>query len=315
MKILLLILGGLILVFSALLFKYLRIIMNVFLNIPLKAMPEHWPIPSGEEVSFFSLKGHPLKGIFFKAVPSHRASESTNPTIIFCHEFGADKSFCVPYSSFLLENGYNVLSFDFRGHGQSLSQNGYVPRPWTTMNEIDDLLGAVRYIVERNDTQEDIGVLGISRGAVTAITSSPFAAGIKAIVSDSGFSTLQTMISYMQKWVSIFTSTAFIYKRLNYRSYLVLAKMSIKMAEIKFRIRFPSLEKILAECHLPIFFIHGKQDSFIEHTHARFLYEKSLGPKEIWIVDGARHNEGIKVAPQEYARKAVGFFDKYLKKK
>ncbi len=277
-------------------------------------MPEHWPIPFGEEVSFLSLKGHPLKGIFFKGALSRGAGERGNPTIIFCHEFGADKSFCVPYSSFLLENGYNVLSFDFRGHGQSLSQNGYVPRPWTTLKEIDDLLGAVRYIKERKDTGEDIGVLGISRGAVTAVTSSPFAPEIKAIVSDSGFSTLRTMISYMQKWVSIFTSTAFIYKRLNYRSYSILAKMSIKMAEIKYRIRFPSLEKTLAEYHLPVFFIHGKQDSFIDHSHARFLYEKSSGPKEIWIVDGARHNEGIKVAPQEYARNALGFFDKYLKK-
>lgn len=312
MKILLVILGGLILLFVSALIKYIFIIMNVFLNIPLKAKPENWTLPSGEEVSFLSSKGHPLNGIFFKAnnpLPPAKAS----PTIIFCHEFGADKSFCAPYSAFLLKEGYNVFSFDFRGHGQSLSQDGYIPRPWTTRSEIDDLVGAVRYIKKRGGSREAVGILGISRGAVTAITSAPFAPEIKAIVSDSAFSTLETMIAYMQKWASIFSSLTFVYRHMTYRSYLVLAKMSIAMAEIKYRVKFPSLKKILQKHPVPILFIHGKQDSFIDHKHAQFLYEKSCGPKEAWIIEGARHNEGIKVAPEDYARRAVSFFNKYVK--
>lgn len=279
--------------------------MNVFLNIPLKARPENWELPSGEEASFLSLKGHPLEGIFFKG-------SSAKGTVIFCHEFGADKSFCAPYASFLLKNGYDVFSFDFRGHGQSLSQDGYIPRPWTTTNEIDDLLGAVRYIKTEKGEKEAIGVIGISRGAVTAITSVPFAPEIKAVISDSAFSTLETIVSYIQKWAPIFSSLRFVYTRMTSGSYLVLAKMSAKMAEIKYRIRFPSLKKTLQEYPVPILFIHGKQDSFIGYRHAQFLFERSCGPKDVWIVDKARHNEVIKVAPEEYARNAVRFFDKYL---
>lgn len=305
MKILLFIPCILLLLLIGLLVKYLRIIMNVFLNIPLKATPEYWTLPQGEEVSFLSIKGHPLKGILFKA-------NNSKSTIIFCHEFGADKSFCAPYSSFLLRSGYNVFSFDFRGHGQSLSQNGYIPRPWTTQNEIDDLLGAVRYIKQERGIGEAIGLLGISRGAVTAIVSIPFAPEIKAIVSDSAFSTLETMISYMQKWVSIFSSLSLVYNRMNYQSYLVLGKMAMKMAEIKYHLRFPSLRKTLERYSLPIFFIHGKQDSFIDYRHAQFLYEKSIGPKQIWLIEGARHNEGIKVVPDDYAQKVVEFFSKYI---
>jgi fermentation-respiration switch protein FrsA (DUF1100 family) len=305
LKIILLIPGVLVFLFLAGVFKYLRIIMNVFLNIPLKAMYEHWPLTSGEEVSFLSLKGHPLKGVFFKGEAAEKG------TIIFCHEFGADKSFCAPYNSFLLKNGYNVFSFDFRSHGQSLGQDGYIPRPWTTQNEIDDLLGAVRYI-EKNGGKNSIGVLGISRGAATAITSIRFAPGIKAIVSDSAFSTLETMIGYMQKWVAIFSSLRFVNKRMNYRSYSIMAKMSIKMAELKYRLRFPSLTKALEKHSIPILFIHGKQDSFIGYKHAEFLYEKSPGPKAIWLIEKARHNEGIKVAPEQYARNVVNFFDKHL---
>lgn len=309
MKIFFLILGTLFIIFLALLFKYLRLIMNVFLNIPLKAMPENWPLPpGGEEVSFFSLKGHPLKGVFFKG----RAAA----TIIFCHEFGADKSFCAPYSQFLLENGYSVFTFDFRGHGQSLCQNGYLPRPWTTTNEIDDFLGAVRYLLNRpdpNNPPPPLGAIGMSRGAVTAIIAAPLAPEIKAIVSDSAFSTVQTMVTYMQKWVAIFSRTPFIYRRLTYRSYLTLGLMSIKMAEIRYKLRFPSLEKALLASPRPIFFIHGRQDSFIDFQQAQFLSEQSAGPKELWLVEGARHNEAVKVAPEEYSRRVTAFFKKYVK--
>lgn len=307
MKILFFILGGLIFLFVAVLIKYLRIIMTIFLNIPIKAESKYWTLSRGEEVRFLSLRHHPLKGILFKT------AEFCKTTIIFCHEFGGNSSFCAPYISFLLKNGYNVFSFDFRGHGESLCQDGYTPTPWATMYEIDDILGAVRYIVkEREDLGGNIGILGISRGAVSAITSIPFAPEIKAIVSDSAFSTLQTMIFYMQKWVSIFAILPFIYKRFKYRFYSILGKMAMKMAEIKYRICFPSLEKTLERNSVPIFFTHGKQDSYIDCKHAQYLYEKSIGPKELWIVEGARHNEGLKVAPEEYAQKVVNFFKKYL---
>lgn len=309
MKFFVLIFGVLVFLFLALLFKYLRLIMNVFLNIPLKAMPENWPLPpGGEEVSFFSLKGHPLKGVFLKGQAA--------ATIIFCHEFGADKSFCAPYSRFLLENGYSIFTFDFRGHGQSLSQNGYIPRPWTTMNEIDDLLGAIRYLRSRpdlNNPPPPLGVIGMSRGAVTAITAAPWAPEIKAIVSDSAFSTVRTMVTYMQKWVAIFSRTPFIYRRLTYRSYRFLGLMAMKMAEIRYKLRFPSLEKALLASPRPIFFIHGRQDSFIDFQQAQLLYEISSGPKELWLVEGARHNEAVKVAPEEYSRRVTAFFKKYVK--
>lgn len=313
MKFLFLSFGVLVLLFVVILFKYLRIIMNVFLNLPLKAVAGDWVLPPGEEVMFLSLKGHPLSGIFFRG--------GGKATIIFCHEFGSDKSFSVPYSKFLLESGYNVFAFDFRGHGQSLNQDGYIPRVWTTTNEIDDLLGAIHYIRTMPDLEiGSFGVLGVSRGAATALTAIPFAPEIKAVVSDSAFSTLETITDYMQKWVTIFAYVPFIYhrfssfviRRINYRSYRLLGRMAMKTAQLRYRFRFPSLEKVLSTSPVPVLFIHGCQDSFINFHHARFLYEKSAGPKELWLVEGARHNEAVKVAPEEYARKVTDFFKKYL---
>jgi len=42
------------------------------------------------------------------------------------------------------------------------------------------------------------------------------------------------------------------------------------------------------------------------------LYNAAQQPKELWIVTGAGHGGYIGVAPQEYERRVVTFFDKAL---
>jgi len=58
--------------------------------------------------------------------------------------------------------------------------------------------------------------------------------------------------------------------------------------------------------------IHGQKDSYIPEEQAQLLFSLAHEPKTLWVVEGAKHNQAVIVAPHEYAEKTVGFFDRYL---
>ena len=84
--------------------------------------------------------------------------------------------------------GYNVLMFDFRGHGRSEGQHvsmGYYER--------QDLLGAVDYLQRWGIDR--VGVMGFSMGGAVAMATAPHSEAIRAVVSDGGFACLSDAIA------------------------------------------------------------------------------------------------------------------------
>ena len=63
----------------------------------------------------------------------------------------------------------------------------------------------------------------------------------------------------------------------------------------------------------PVLMIHGDADTYIKLEMARAIFRLARGPKELWAVPGARHNQSIALAGPEYARRVVAFFDEHLK--
>ena len=143
---------------------YVRLITNIFLNSTISAPPQtHWEI-DGQVVKFLSLDGVGLKGIF---VPCR--SGETNGTIVFAHEVGAGLNSYERYCAFLLEEGYQIFSFDFRGQHAEENEH-YNPTQWASENEYYDLLGAIAYVQGRDDVDPDhIGLFGVSRGATACL--------------------------------------------------------------------------------------------------------------------------------------------------
>ena len=45
---------------------------------------------------------------------------------------------------------------------------------------------------------------------------------------------------------------------------------------------------------------------------AKALFERARGPKELWVVPKAKHNQALVVAGEEYHGKLVAFFDANL---
>ncbi|HWE00857.1 MAG TPA: alpha/beta fold hydrolase [Tepidisphaeraceae bacterium] len=124
-----------------------------------------------QDITFLATDGVRLRGWWIPAAHTSRSDDtppSFNPgdrTVILCHGFGADKASDLRMARDLAPNGYNILAFDFRAHGESDGQ-------LTTFGDEErrDVIGAVRWArrVHPEQTRKIFG-LGESLGAAALI--------------------------------------------------------------------------------------------------------------------------------------------------
>lgn len=262
----------------------------------------------GQESEFRSLDGISLRGILIRG----KQAESGQCTVIFCHEFGANKNSCLRYCKGILDAGFDVFAFDFRNHGHSSHEPNYTPRQWPTDKEVSDVLGACAFVESLHAEDHGIGLFGVSRGGGAAIMAAAQTKVVKAIITDGVFSTDWTIENSIDRWVEIFAKMAAFYRRVP-QFFRMYRWMVIGQAEVRLKCRFPSVRKLVNKMvPRPIFFIHGKKDGYIRPEQAVRIYGQAREPKFIWIVPKAKHNRSVEVAPELYAERTTAFFRKYL---
>lgn len=72
-----------------------------------------------------------------------------------------------------------------------------------------------------------------------------------------------------------------------------------------------SLEQV-KKCSLPMLFIHGEKDDYVQTWMVHELYKAKPQPKEIWVVPGADHATSYKLNKEEYTQKVKQFTEKYI---
>jgi len=247
-----------------------------------------------EEVSFSSRDEElTLRGWYLPV-------EGSEQVIIMVH--GADGNRADPSIGMLdialglVEHGYNVLMFDLRGHGESdgnrMSAGHYEKR---------DLLGAVDYV--RGLGFEQIGVLGFSMGAVTALMATAENSDIDAVVADSSFADLKDMMepefAKRTKFPKFFLPTLLFVVKIIYGVDFNAIKPVELVSEIAPR---------------PIFFVHGELDETVPLEHAYRLHQASQNPQnQLWVVPKAGHVSSYVNYPEEYMNKITTFFDGVLR--
>jgi alpha-beta hydrolase superfamily lysophospholipase len=251
------------------------------------------------------LKGWFIKGIT-PSVPLNKGGfRVLSPVIIICHGLGANKSDFTEFASTLSKEGYHVLLFDFRGHGESGGRGSSLG-----FLEQIDLKGAIEYVKSRADVNRDkIGVYGFSLGAAVAIlTVSSIRQAhdrgendVKAVVSDSSFTSLKSQGERVLK-SSFLPEIPFLY-------------IAIKIYEIMFRTdiqRIAPVNFIGKLSPTPVFIIGGERDEQMPASDAEELFKNAREPKFLWIIKDAFHGGTISSADREYEKRVIEFFDKYI---
>ncbi|MFH0964197.1 MAG: alpha/beta fold hydrolase [Planctomycetota bacterium] len=290
-------------------FHHVRLVVNLFLGVQIKTVPEEGVVAEGEKVFFETKDGVRLSGVLVAA----RSDREPVGTVVFNHEFGSDRNSCMKYADFLLDAGFQVFAFDYRHHGESGQLGDYEPRHWCTEYEIADLEAALAYLEGRADVDpERVVLFGISRGATTCLCVAATRPRIAAVVSDSAFSTYRTLNDYMHKWVSIFVIRFLVFERVPELLFKVCGRGALLVSRFRLGVDFPAVERLVANCLMPILYIHGRRDSHIDWQQAPCLAQRTGGPHRVWIVPEARHNRSRFVEPERYERIVTGFLQEAL---
>jgi fermentation-respiration switch protein FrsA (DUF1100 family) len=225
-----------------------------------------------------------------------RARSSNGDWILLFHGVSDNRTGVLGHAELLLRHRYNVVMMDSRAHGASggdMATYGWKERYDTV---------AITNALYSTENVDHLGALGVSMGAAIALQSASVEPRIEAVVAEDPFADLRK-VSYDYGGLHF---SPLLGKTL-FRPATIFA-----MSELAKAGGFPpddvSPEKAVAVRPFPILLICGTQDHTIPCRHAEDIFQRALGPKELWVVNGAEHASGLGRAPVEYENRVIRFF-------
>lgn len=291
--------------------RYLHFLIRIFQEKPLFVIPRGQPLADAEEVRFPTSDGLTLFGCYLRTTQPRRG------VILFGLEFGSNCWACHSYCEHLIEKGFDVFAFESRNQGQSDALPGYEPLQWVTTYEVRDVEAALAYLKGRPDADpRGIGFFGISKGGGAGLIAAARDPYILCCVTDGAFATYTTLVPYMRQWFRIYNKHYAIQGLIPLWFYGLIGLVGIRKTECERRCKFPHLEPFLpALAPRPLLMIHGQADTYIKADMTSRLFEIAREPKEIWLVENAKHNQALQVAGEEYRQRVLRFFETHLAEK
>lgn len=220
--------------------------------------------------------------------------------ILLFHGISDNRSGVLGHAEILLRNGYSVVMMDSRGHGES--GGDMVTYGWKERYDTVALVSAL----ESRETVRHLGALGVSLGAAIALQSAAVEPRIEGVVAEDPFANLRE-VSYDYAGLDV---SPLLGKTL-FRPATIAAMDALAEAG-NFSPDDVSPEKAVAVRAFPVLLVCGTEDHRIPCRHAERIYAAAIGPKELWIVEGAGHASALGHSPQEYEQRVVAFFRKAI---
>lgn len=196
----------------------------------------------------------------------------------------------------LWRKGFNVVLYSYRG------MPGSDRAPITFgIKEVLELQAVIAFARKRIP-QARIGLLGYSMGAVVSLLGAAGEPGVEALVLDSPFSDLRSLLVERVRASVKLPGRPFVWLA----GLMLRARTGISLGDCSPISVLSSLEK------RPLFFIHGGDDRITNVNHSRRLYDAYRGPREIWIVQGAPHAGAYFADRPLYVERVAGFFARHL---
>ncbi|ADI31682.1 alpha/beta hydrolase [Staphylothermus hellenicus] len=241
--------------------------------------------------------GLKLKGWFI--------DRGSNTTILAIHGYTSskwDETYMKPVINILAKNGFNVAAFDFRAHGESGGETttlGYL--------EVRDYMKIIDWLKKNKpDKSEKIGVIGYSMGGAVTIMLSAMDNHVNAAVADSPYIDI---VESGRRWINRMKGLLKHLLILGYPLIVSIAsrKMNVNIDDLR-------MYKYADKIKIPILIIAGEKDDLVSLEEIKKFYnelKKHNENAELWITESA-HVRSIADKPEEYEKKVVGFFKRWL---
>jgi dipeptidyl aminopeptidase/acylaminoacyl peptidase len=290
--------------------KYLGQIVRIFEEKPLFIVPRGKPVPDAEDVTFPTDDGLNLRGCYLTARRPRKG------VLLFGLEFGSNRWAELQYCSELLDAGNDHFAYEPRNQGESDKDAAYDPLQWVTDKDLSDARAAVAYLKARPDAPADgIGLLGVSKGGSVGLLLAASDPWVRCAITDGAYATHTTMVPYMRRWVHIYIKSYPKLRRMIVPDYFyaLLGRAAVRRSAERRQVQFLDVEQAIDRMRQPLLMIHGGADTYIKPEMAEALFAKASGrPKELWLIPGAKHNQGLHTAGADYHRRLVEFFDQHL---
>ncbi len=216
---------------------------------------------------------------------------NSSEAVITVHGIWGNKQATMPAAIMLHEAGYHVLMIDLRGHGESEGEQityGY--------REGLDVTTAEEFLTSLPDV-EKVGAIGHSLGGAAVVRAAAIDERLQALVIESSFSSLADAVNDSFKRHTRLPNWPF-------------APLVVKAAESKLGITIDQINSVYdlaAMSPRPILIIHGKEDDLFPVSHAYKMYEAAKPPKDLWIIEGLKHEYPLDYKT-EYQKQVLNFF-------
>ena len=291
------------------------------------------PLSQQRSLLFKTVDNTLLRGDFW-AQP-HKA-----PTIILCHGYRVSRAYLRAAAELEYQRGYNVLSFDFRGHGESdiVTTSG-------GKAEVRDLEAAIFVASRQPETLPGkIIIYGFSMGASVALLMPPHP-DVVAIIADSPYAhsddILRRLVNYRLNqesrdwmpllqvlrhlfpiiaWATIVTSIVVFRLRFGFH-FVAHPAWSFKYWKTRANARkLPIIVKTASKKQImhhrtPILLIHSSGDMLIPIDHARMIAAEAMlnnVPLETYFVDHPAHCGAYICNPDRYTSMLEKFLEHHL---
>lgn len=263
-------------------------------NDPLRKQKEWYQNVKKEQWTMTSATGNlKLKAYYIPA------EHQTNKTVVMAHGFLQSKEAEGAPAAMFHELGYNVLAPDDRAHGES--EGKLIGYGWTDRR---DYIKWMNKLLKTEGKNQQIVMYGVSMGGATTMMVSGEAdvpKQVKAYVEDCGYTSVDDEITYQAKSM---------YHLPKYP--LVPTVSLISKIRAGYDYSEASALKQLAKNKKPMLFIHGSNDTFVPTSMLEPLYNATKGPKEKYVVKGAKHAEAMNTNYKKYKQTVEKFLDEYM---
>jgi fermentation-respiration switch protein FrsA (DUF1100 family) len=257
----------------------------------ISSLTDSWAESADKEtISLTSKDGLKLAGdVFYTDRNSHK-------WLIAVHGYTSKRQHMYPYARYYAEKGYNVVTADNRAHGES--EGKLIGMGWL---DKEDIKLWIDYVLDI-DRDAEIILHGVSMGGATVmmISGEELPDNVKAIVDDCGYTSV---------WEEFTDEAAYLF---HIPQFPILHTASI-ICKLRAGYSFWEASAIdqVRKTKIPILFIHGSKDNFVNADMVYELYDACPTRKDIYVVKGAGHGQAMYLDPDKYFDKVFDFIGEF----
>lgn len=221
------------------------------------------------------------------------ADEPGKKFVIISHGYTYNHIGSIKYVNIYHSLGYSCILYDDRGHGDNIKFNCTLG-----INESKDLISVIADTYKRYGSGIYLGLHGESMGSGLQIMALKYRPDVRFIVNDCGYASLIDVLAWKVRqqfhlpgWLAYTASFA---------------------CGLFYGYSFTRVNPIdnLKDNKIPICFIHGAEDNFIDKSQSERMHDETSGYSELHFFPGAGHAKSLESDEERYYKVVEEFLNK-----